>query len=346
MSVLDFYLTGNPQITYFKNVFKRHTNFKKDEEIIYNDKIIDSILTLKIEKNSDLMNGIYLIVDLHENVQHDIENIDKYIIEYAEIYFDGTCIQQITKDYLFIANNLLYKKNKTKKIGNKIIINLPFWFEEIPNALPLISLKNTEIKLKIKFNIKDYIKNIKIITNRIFVEHEERMILAKEKNSYIFANNYTREFDINCYGDHIIQLDNMKYVIDLFVAFTKQNGEKFFDYKDISPIMEITTNNKMHSHEKIYYTHYMQNNYMNPCENVYVYSFSLNPTSSSYNLYGFINSNLTLLNKFDNMMHEKYKMKLIIRHYSLLTVENGTFTIDNIHDKNYNTDLNNVVIYI
>ena len=33
----DFYLTGNPQITFFKSVFRRHTRFSSKTERIFFD---------------------------------------------------------------------------------------------------------------------------------------------------------------------------------------------------------------------------------------------------------------------------------------------------------------------
>ena len=48
----DFHLTGNPQITFFKSVFRRHTNFMKDIRKLQNN----AILLQEFNKN---LNQIY-----------------------------------------------------------------------------------------------------------------------------------------------------------------------------------------------------------------------------------------------------------------------------------------------
>ena len=66
----DLYLTGNPNITFFKMVYKRYTNFSME----YIEQSFSTLPTFtptqntiakcKIDRNGDLMHDIYLIYDL------------------------------------------------------------------------------------------------------------------------------------------------------------------------------------------------------------------------------------------------------------------------------------------
>ena len=66
----DIYLTGNPSITFFKFVYKKHTNFAS--EYIRQDFVTlpnfntnsTSKLRCKIDRNGDLIHDIYLVYDL------------------------------------------------------------------------------------------------------------------------------------------------------------------------------------------------------------------------------------------------------------------------------------------
>ena len=65
----DVHLTGNPQITFFKNVFRRHTNFAMEPKQLYFDKPIrlnnmngTTVYSVKILKEADLIGGINLEV--------------------------------------------------------------------------------------------------------------------------------------------------------------------------------------------------------------------------------------------------------------------------------------------
>ena len=80
---LDNYLTGNPQITYFKNPYKRYTNFSKQDETIYNFILpLDDNFYIIPKNDADLLNGITLILDLDENINYK-EDIDSYILDSA-----------------------------------------------------------------------------------------------------------------------------------------------------------------------------------------------------------------------------------------------------------------------
>ena len=58
----DVYLTGNPQITFFKIVYRRHTNFSMESIQQTFDGTADygSSVTCTISRNGDLIHRIYL----------------------------------------------------------------------------------------------------------------------------------------------------------------------------------------------------------------------------------------------------------------------------------------------
>ena len=52
MALKDIYLSGNPQITFFKMIYRRHTNFSREyiEQIINGDIGIENKITAIISK--------------------------------------------------------------------------------------------------------------------------------------------------------------------------------------------------------------------------------------------------------------------------------------------------------
>jgi hypothetical protein len=58
----DVYLTGNPQITFFKAVYRRHTNFSIEaiEQTFNGQPSFGSRVTCQISRNGELINRIYL----------------------------------------------------------------------------------------------------------------------------------------------------------------------------------------------------------------------------------------------------------------------------------------------
>ena len=62
----DIYLTGNPQITFFKVVYRRHTNFAMENivQTFSGDPRFGSRATVIVSRNGDLINSAYLRVHL------------------------------------------------------------------------------------------------------------------------------------------------------------------------------------------------------------------------------------------------------------------------------------------
>src|SRR5437660_7197004 len=65
-NVQDIYLTDNPTITFFKTVFRRHTNFSKNElDLTFASKLdFGKESYCKIERFGDLIHRLYLVITL------------------------------------------------------------------------------------------------------------------------------------------------------------------------------------------------------------------------------------------------------------------------------------------
>ena len=58
----DIYLTGNPQITFFKVVYRRHTNFSMEsiQQTFSGTEDYGGSVTATISRNGDLVHRMYL----------------------------------------------------------------------------------------------------------------------------------------------------------------------------------------------------------------------------------------------------------------------------------------------
>jgi len=62
----DVYLSGNPQTTFFKQVYRRHTNFSMETQRIPFDTGVDfnKLITVTIPRNGDLLSQLFLEIEL------------------------------------------------------------------------------------------------------------------------------------------------------------------------------------------------------------------------------------------------------------------------------------------
>ena len=117
----DIFLTGNPQITFFKKVYKKHTNFaiEQMEQIFLGERDFGKRLRCKIERKGDLLMNMYLAFNLSDgaagNDEGKISNIHKLgfkLIDYVEIEIGGQVIDRHYGEWMDIWTQLTYNKTR------------------------------------------------------------------------------------------------------------------------------------------------------------------------------------------------------------------------------------------
>lgn len=169
----DVYLTGNPQITFFKVVYRRHTNFSVEsiEQTFNGNPDFGKKVSCTISRNGDLIHKMLLEVSLPplpsdtqwgnypghrliNNVEIEIggQRIDRHYGEWLHLWNQLTMDNSQSAGYnTMIGNTLNYIEGDDQRC--KVYIPLQFWFCRNPGlALPLIALQYHEVKVNITFN--------------------------------------------------------------------------------------------------------------------------------------------------------------------------------------------------
>ena len=183
----DVYLTGNPQITFFKVVYRRHTNFATEaiEQTINGSVAASSRVTVTVARNGDLVGRTYLECNtgtvnkanyghaMIDNVVLEIggQQIDKHYGHWLETWAELTEPQGLGMTVVTGSTDA-GKHNTGTPYQNmacaggvagaalsnsvtaveKIHVPLQFWFNRNPGlALPLIALQYHEVKVSVTF---------------------------------------------------------------------------------------------------------------------------------------------------------------------------------------------------
>lgn len=176
----DIYLTGNPQITFFKVVYKRHTNFSIEAIRQTFNGVADfgRKVSCTISRNGDMIHRMYLQVKLPALTDGErwTHRVGLALIKSIELEIGGQKIEKQYGDWMNIWNELSLPLDKRqgwqRMIGHEIIgideahywdseigapqttlyIPLEFWFcRNAGLALPLISLQYHEVKVHVEF---------------------------------------------------------------------------------------------------------------------------------------------------------------------------------------------------
>jgi len=209
----DVYLTGNPQITFFKSVYKRHTNFSIEaiEQTFNGTPDFNSRVTCQISRNGDLINRVYLQLKLTGTT-----NYCKYfglrLLNYVELEIGGQRIDRHYAHWLYIWNELTLPVSKRDgwnnmvgayggtvgtSINSTLYVPLEFWFcRNIGLALPLIALQYHEVKININFESESKCKAVILTVDKptftaslwvdyIFLDTDERRKFAQLTHEYL-----------------------------------------------------------------------------------------------------------------------------------------------------------------
>jgi hypothetical protein len=188
--IQDIYLIGNPQITFFKTIYKRHTNFSMEAfQVSYDARpTFGNKTTFTINRYADLMHTMFLEVDLpalSSNYTYDasvgipndyaagqgnitwINNTGNAILNYADILIGKQLIDRQYGEWMEIWTQLTQSESKKRGLdlllnrNSQLIVNsgpltlyipFQFWFcRNIGLALPLVALQYHDVSLEVNF---------------------------------------------------------------------------------------------------------------------------------------------------------------------------------------------------
>ena len=184
----DVYLTGNPQITFFKVVYRRHTNFSMEaiQQQFNGSAGFGKKVSCTISRNGDLIHRIYMQAKLGQlTVPADgtarwLNWLGHLVIKDVELEIGGQPIDKHYGDWMHIWNELTQRpglqQGYATMVGNvpkltmahsgnaargldeaisedyHLFVPLQFWFCRNPGlALPLIALQYHEVKINMTF---------------------------------------------------------------------------------------------------------------------------------------------------------------------------------------------------
>lgn len=241
--VHDIFLTQDPQITFFKVVYRRHTHFSTEPIAQYFTHVPDfgRKVTCQISRNGDLIRNMDLVVTLpsirdflNEDGTFDqitkvawVRKIGYAIIKSIEVEIGGLPIDKHYGEWLHIWAELTEIRDQGYKnmIGDidelydftsgkdeyTLYIPLKFWFNKYSGlSLPIIALGYSEVKINLE--LEDLEKCL-ITTPTHYIETDDALVNFKV-------------------GEYIYQINGGENIYGMVSYFSPDNRRLY--YKQIS----------------------------------------------------------------------------------------------------------------
>ena len=197
----DVYLTGNPKVTFFQAVYKRHTNFAMEniEQTVNGTAASSGRVSVTVARNGDLIADMYLELTAKDAAATSTAKdawLAERAIATAELSIGGQRIDKhyqkwwrlYAELYLDDGKKLNYGKMTSSVKGGAVYLPLIFFFNRNPGlALPLIALQYHEVRIDLDL-ASDFETNfsaLKVWGNYIYLDTEERRRFAQKGHEYL-----------------------------------------------------------------------------------------------------------------------------------------------------------------
>lgn len=237
----DLYLMGNPQITFFQAVYKRHTNFaiEQIQKLFHGNIEFGNKIYCDIDPDADLVHEMFLNIKLPNlNVEPEknpdytvswVNGIGLAMIQHIDVEIGGIVIDRHYGQWMEIWSELTINADK-RQAYNKMIgyvnnfdttsqpgplnlyVPLQFWFNRnIGLSLPLIALQNSKVRIIVNFRKFDelWVSSNGKPPGQGGVESSIAESLSILDGSlwvdYIFLENNERKKFVNCELNYLIE---------------------------------------------------------------------------------------------------------------------------------------------
>lgn len=273
----DVMITSDPQITFFKKIYRRHTNFAVEsvEQTFQSTASFGTKSTVTIARTGDLINRVWLQITLPDlsnftalqtggtsaptNVKY-VNDIGHVLLSSVTLEIGGQKIDRHYAEWMDLWHNLTEKEEKRKGFSEMIghfdnydntsstnssgaqktyFIPLLFFFNrDVSNSLPLISLAYHEVKLNIEF--RNYQECIKSSTAAVLSLLDVNHMSPQFVNAQVFVDYIYLDTDERrrfASTPHEYLIDVVQFLGDENILATQRNVK--FNMNFSNPVKEL-----------------------------------------------------------------------------------------------------------
>ena len=241
----DVYLTGNPKVTFFQAVYKRHTNFAMEniQQTVNGSPASSGRVSVTIARNGDLVGNMYVALAPNTFVDANLssnnsgldvcwiaeraiaaveltiggQRIDKHFQTWWRLYSEVFLGEDDKADYGKMTTAAAALNSSTGTTAFRVYLPLIFFFNRNPGLyLPLIALQYHEVRLD--FDLTTYFNNyfstsvFEVWANYVYLDTEERRRFAQKGHEYLIEQvQHTGGDTIGTLSESSAQLIRLSY---------------------------------------------------------------------------------------------------------------------------------------
>ena len=233
----DAHLVGQPEVSFFRSNYKRHTNFAQtvEKQVIQGNPSSNGMSTVRFERKGDMVGYVY-IANRASNITDWNPRISK-----VELLIGGQVIDE--QDYEFSSNLAPTVMNQTYSKSTYVdeaFYPLRFSFcENAQSAIPLIALQYHDVELRITWgatataDAEVYVQFIHLDTDeRTALSSTPQNMLITQTQKAVASASKTQELNFNHPMKYLVAANAMTASDKLKLQI---NGPEVTDAKTVIP---------------------------------------------------------------------------------------------------------------
>ena len=195
----DVHLVGQPEVSFFRSTYKRHTNFSQtvERQVIQGNVSNNGMSTIRFERKGDMLNYVYLMPIAGDGLSANTFT-DNWtdVISKVELLIGGQVIDEQDSTYSTLIAPTLSAFSSSKSVSASLydgtstakFYPLRFSFcENWQSALPLISLQYHDVELRITWGAEAAASKWEVYANYAYLDTQEREVFASQPQNMIMT---------------------------------------------------------------------------------------------------------------------------------------------------------------
>ena len=250
----DAHLVGQPEVSFFRSNYKRHTNFAQtvERQVIQGNPTANGMSTVRFERKGDMVGYVY-IAPTKASIAHKLTPANWInAISKVELLIGGQVIDEQTSQFSqyiapsVLAQNLTKSTSGFAEATESKFYPLRFSFcENSQTAIPLVALQYHDVELRITWGTNLDGATYEVYSQFIYLDTDERTALSStpqnmlitQTQKAIASTSKTQELNFNHPIKCLVAADGSALTIagDTNKMKLQINGTDVADFKYVDP---------------------------------------------------------------------------------------------------------------
>ena len=180
----DAHLVGQPEVSFFRSNYKRHTNFAQtvERQVVQGNPASGGMSTIRFERKGDMLGYVYVA-----SRANGTPNLKDYVSK-VELLIGGQVIDTQESEFMTDLAPVVMNQTNSKQAYNATTdyyVPLRFSFcENAQSALPLVALQYHDVELRITWGTLT-VDDMEVYAQFIHLDTDERMSISSTPQNMI-----------------------------------------------------------------------------------------------------------------------------------------------------------------